>query len=542
MTMSVSAEHSRPWSWSLEGVEVPWGGRPSLYQHILAHLRPGEPGLAPGGDELPDQALVEEGQPIRWAPGALDGVFGHHSGGGEPEVTAHEILEALRAFTRKASTERAAALYDLLAGSIAIEYVDHLLSAVLADERLPRDRVREIARWIAAGAPDREAVKIAIALLGLFRDTEDHGFLLALGRHEELTLYAAVALGNSAEQPARLLWDLARQVNGWGRIQTVERLFRSADPEIAAWLLREGYRNSVLYEYTALTCALAGNLVGALQCPDPDDELLTGAAEILAALLRGRQGPAEGIGEYLAGVDAAELYLGHLRRRPRPGLEHLLAAHAIWQFVHEEDGDVQEDELGWQDRREVIAEHAEAVLARPDWPEIVQSGLRNSDSSIFRQAAEAARVLEIDAWNLVFERLQSGEDVWSYAVQTEDPERIERVVALAEERLPLDEIATGPADELGFGPGFWDHRELDFVLQALRRFPGHGWPLLRAALQSPVISNRDMAASALAAWGRAAWPPDAEFLLRSAFAHEPNEETREVLGKVIAGEPLEDSL
>ena len=542
MTMSVSADLSRPWSWSLEGLEAPWGDRPSLYQHILAHIRPGEPGLAPDGEKLPDWKCVEEGQPIRWAPGALDGVFGHYTEGVEPEETAQEILDALRALTRKATAERAAALYEFLAGSPAIQYVDHLLSAVLADERLPRDRVREIARWFATGASDREAVKIAIALLGLFRDTEDHGLLFALGRHEELTLYAAVALGNSAEQPARLLWDLARQVHGWGRIQTVERLFQSSDPEISAWLLREGYRNNVLHEYTALTCAHTGDLISALRCPDPDDELLTGAAEILTALLRGRQGPAEGIGDYLGGSEAAALYLGHLRWRAHLGLEHLLAAHALWQFVQEEDGDVQEPELDWEMFRETILENAGAILARPEWPEIVQNGLRSSDSSIFRQAAEAARVLEIDAWDLIFERLQRGEDVWSYVVQTADPERIDRVVALAQERLPLEEIATGPAEELGFGPGYWDHRELDFVLQALRRFPGHGWPLLRAALQSPVISNRDMAASALATWGRAAWPPDAEFLLRSAFAHEPDEETREVLGRVIAGEPLEDSL
>lgn len=542
MTMSVSAELSRPWSWSLEDIEVPWGDRPSLYQHILAHIRPGETGLAPGGEDLPDRELVEAGQPIRWAPGALDGVFGHHTEGVEPEVTAHEILEALRGFTRKASAGRAAVLYDLLSDSTAIEYVDYLLSAVLGDERLPQDRLRETARWIATGAPDREAVKIAVALLGLFRDTDDHGLLLALGRHEELTLYAAVALGNSVERPERTLWQLARHVNGWGRIQVVERMMGATDPEIAAWLLREGYRNSVLYEYTALTCAVAGDLAGALGCPDPDDELLTGAGEILAALLRGRKGPAEGIGEYTGGAEAAELYLVHLRRRPRLGLEHLLAAHTIWQFMDDEDREAQDLDFGWPQRREAIVEHAEAVLAWPEWPEIVRSGLLSSDPSSFRQAAAATQTLEMDAWNFFFERLQHGEDVWSYALQTDDRERIDRVVKLAEERLPLDEIASGPAEELGFGPSFRGHRELDVVLQELRRFPGHGWPLVRAALQSPVVSNRDLAASALAAWGRAAWPSEAEFLLRSTLAREPNAETREILSLVIAGEPLEEPL
>jgi hypothetical protein len=145
----------------------------------------------------------------------------------------------------------------------------------------------------------------------------------------------------------------------------------------------------------------------------------------------------------------------------------------------------------------------------------------------------------MDVWNLYFERLQRGEDVWYFAMQTDDPGRIDRVVALAEERLPLDQIATGPAEELGLGPEFQDHSALDYVLQDLQRFPGHGWTLLRAALQSPVVSNRNLAASALAAWGRAAWPPEADFLLRSALAREPNEDTREVLGKVIAGERLD---
>jgi hypothetical protein len=537
--MSLS-ECASPWSWSLEGVEPPWGDRPSLFRHVVTHIRPGEPGLAPGGEDLPDDVPEPEGTPLRWAPGALDGVFGHHTEGNDPEETAHEVLEALRALTRKATGERAAAFYGLLADGTAIEYVDHLLSNVIGDDRLPPDRIREVARWIATGAPDREAVKIGIALLGLYRDELDRELLLTLGRHEEFTLYAAVALGNSGEQPTRTLWELARNVRGWGRIQIVERLTGTTDPEIQAWLLREGYRNCILYEYTALTCASTGNLVQALRCPHPDEALLHGAAEILATLIRGREGPAEGIGEYEDGAEAAELYLGHIRRCPELGLEHLLATRAIEHLLEEEDGEGQDPDLGWPERRKTLLRHAKTILERPEWPEIIQSGLASHDPRIFHRAAEAAGVLGIDVWDLYFERLQQGEDLWYFAMRTEDPERIDRVVALAEELLPLDQIAAGPADELGFGPEFQAHGVLDFVLQELRRFPGKGWPLLRAGLQSPVTRNRNLAARALAAWGRPAWPPEAEFLLRSALAHEPNEGTRETLGQVIAGEPLED--
>lgn len=519
-------------------MEAPWGGRPSVFRHVVAHVRPGEPGLAPGGEDLPDEALVREGQSLRWAPGALDGVFGHHAEDDEPEVTANGILEALRALTRKASTERAAALYQLLAACTAIEFVDHLLSAILSDDRLFPDRIREVARWIATEAPDREAVKIAIALLGLFRDDQDRDLLMTLGRHEEFTLYTAVALGNSGEKPTRTLWELARHVNGWGRIQIVERLAGTEDPEIGAWLLREGYRNSVLYEYTALTCASTGNLVGALRCPDPDDALLLGAADILSTLIRGREGPAEGIGEYADGAEATELYLEHVRRRDL-GLEHLLTADTIEQFLEEEDGEAQEPDLGWPERRAALLEHTAAILARPGWPERIRAALASPDMIVFYRGAAAADALEMDVWDLFYERLKGGEDVWYFAVQTDDPERIDRLVELAEERLPLDQIASGPADELGLGPEFRDHVILDLVMDGLQRFPGKGWPLLRAGLQSPLIRTRNSAARALAAWGRAAWPPEAEFLLRSALAHEPNEGTRDILAQVIAGEPVE---
>jgi hypothetical protein len=43
----------------------------------------------------------------------------------------------------------------------------------------------------------------------------------------------------------------------------------------------------------------------------------------------------------------------------------------------------------------------------------------------------------IDTWNVYFERLQRGEDQWYFVMQTDDPIRIDQVVSLAEERLPL---------------------------------------------------------------------------------------------------------
>src|SRR5687767_15524475 len=88
--------------WDIGRVTAPWGDRPSVYRHIVAHIRPGEPGLGEGGETLPDDAVVRGGAGFGWAPGALDGALGRHFGGGGAADAPREILDALRAITRKA--------------------------------------------------------------------------------------------------------------------------------------------------------------------------------------------------------------------------------------------------------------------------------------------------------------------------------------------------------------------------------------------------------------------------------------------------------
>src|SRR6185369_3099251 len=87
----------------IESINHPWRNRPSIYQHILANIRPGEPGLGDQGDLLPDDEILNAGQELRWAPGALDGVFGHHGGNSEATETANKILESFRTLARKAT-------------------------------------------------------------------------------------------------------------------------------------------------------------------------------------------------------------------------------------------------------------------------------------------------------------------------------------------------------------------------------------------------------------------------------------------------------
>jgi hypothetical protein len=155
--------------------------------------------------------------------------------------------------------------------------------------------------------------------------------------------------------------------------------------------------------------------------------------------------------------------------------------------------------MGWRDRAAAIDDHVRAIKGCDDWTSKIHQGMSSDDPFLFGTAIEAAKLFGIDTWDICFDRLQRGDDdLWYVVMQTDDPIRIDRLVRFAEERLPLEEIATGPADELGLGPQFRAHWALDFVLQDARRFPGKGWPLIRAGLQSPVTRNRNRSVRALA--------------------------------------------
>jgi len=523
--------------WSIAELTPPWDNRPSIYWHIYNHLQDDATGLAEGGEELPDEEQVRADSQFGWAAGALDGVLGHHAGSDEETAKkAQEVLRVFRDLTEKDSDKNAARLYSLLLENNTLSFIDPLLEAITTAEKLDHDRLRTTARWLAMEAADREVVKTAIAIIGLYQDNEDRDLLMTLGKHEEFTLYSVVALQNTQDDAEQALWQLAQHVKGWGRIQIIERLANTQDEYIKDWLLREGYQNEIMYEYTALVCAQTGGLDKALKQQEIDDELLKGAGEILSTLIAGRGGPAEDIESYEQGAKATESYLRHLSAREN-NLEALVNADKIEQFLIDDEygyktlpESVSSD---WSERRDYLLELIKSIKAQPGWREKVLEGLQAKERIDFWIATEAARVLGIDVWENYFERIKKDEDYWWNVMQTDDPQRIDRIVEFAEKTLPLEEIATGPANELGLGLEFKNHQALDFVLQDLRRFQGKGWTLIKAGLQSPVVRNRNMAITALAAWDKKDWAKDTETLLRKALEREPNDETHNLIRKVL---------
>jgi hypothetical protein len=522
--------------WDLEKVEPPWEDRVSIYAHVSAHVVPGVRGLTEGGENLPDE--TDDGE-LKWVAGGLDGAFGKH-GGGAPNSSAVKLVHRLVGVVlEEASSTKVKKLYDQLLEQNALEVVEPLLDRIEKRRDLDPERLAALAAWLANRSPDREPVKFALALLAASSNGAHQPLVSLLGRHEEFTAFAAMALektgGDYAEDH---LFELACNVGGWGRIHLVERLARTKNPVIKAWMLREGYKNSIMHEYLAHTCAVAGELKRELGAPSPDHELLSGAGEILVALING--GPAEDIDDYTDAAAVMESYVRHVWSNPID-LDVLISLTRIQGFLEQEADWTHRACRGFTPKlRATLLERLAALKALPHWKPNVLAALSSTDPETFVRATQAAEALGIDTWEHHFARLAAGtgDEGWYFVMQTDDAPRIDRVVELAERRLPLDSIATGPGTELGLGAPWVHHGHLDFVLQELGRFPGKGWPLIRAGIRSPVIRNRHMALRALSTWGRAVWPADAEETLRTALGGEPDSELRDALEAVLAGKPI----
>ncbi|WP_280151734.1 hypothetical protein [Piscinibacter sp. XHJ-5] len=523
----------------VNGIPAPWADdRPSLFGYLVSFPLEPDGSLPQAASSLPDEDVLvsRSGSKLRWAAGALDGVFGRHVQASEA-TSLDKALHMLEATSHTPTPEHVKDFYDLVNEGDVLSLADPLLDAVRTSRTLDASRLHAFAQWLARESPDRAPVKMGIALLGLFRPPQDTELLLRLGLHDEFTLYAAVALGNSLAQPEReeALWSLARRVDGWGRIHLVERLAGSTRPDLKAWLLREGYKNSVMHEYLAHACATGGGLLPALQADAVDAPLLDGAGELIQALLRG--GPAEDISDYDDGAQVVQHYLAHAATRAAPPLTSYLAVSDIAESVDSADRTWAPLEAkGWTpEHRRRVRDAAASILSAPHWPGMALAALDEDDRAAFWVASTAAQRMGMDTWETHFARQRDGRgEHWFDLMRTGDPARVERVIALAEAQIDLRAIATGPSDAPGLGPEYRQHMALDFILQSLGEFPGQGWPLVAAGLRSPVIRNRNMALRALAAWDRVHWPDGALALLSQAEREEPDDDIRARMAQLLA--------
>ncbi|WUH98186.1 hypothetical protein OHR68_32500 [Spirillospora sp. NBC_00431] len=465
----------------------------------------------------------------------LDGVQTHHFGtASKPEATAHvaDLLEAaVFAFPDLASLPR---LYKVLARQPAVDLADDLVKELRARD-LPRESLHGVARHLAEYGSARDTVKLGIAVLGECGDERDRELLLLLGALEELTLYAVVALVKTQPDRQRAAYELARRVENWGRIHAVERLKGSDDPEIKAWLLREGFRNGVMNDYLAHIAATTGGLYTALLEPEVDEPLLKGAGNILATLaLIG--GPAKDMTDYDDAVPAMHRY-AELAAAAEPTLDMLHDLLTINRCALRPDSGID-----WpRDEPERLTRRYEELLAGPVWRELVLATLNDPHDCGpygFDMALSCAGQLDMPVLAEALRHLEkdpSSAYAWSWAVEHSDSETVGSVIALAMRVLPLDVLTGGPTVSRGVGPEYALDRVLAAVINDLDEHPGAGVEILRRCLSARMAPTRRRALRILTSWPPEHRPSGLRAWIRAAAATEPDGKLQKEMQALLTG-------
>ena len=152
---------------------------------------------------------------------------------------------------------------------------------------------------------------------------------------------------------------------------------------------------------------------------------------------------------------------------------------------------------------------------------------------------QVAKHLGLNRWDVHWERLQADPrefSKWHHIMELANTENIDQILDFASVSLPLDKVATGAAEEMGFGDEFTVHSCLEAVTSGLDEFKGKGLKFIEASLKSPVIRGRNMSMNTLEAWGKEAVESLGGMdMVLDALKVEPDDDVRERLDAFKSG-------
>lgn len=274
---------------------------PSIYDYIKQQTGPTLAPLSGKSLTLPDEErfyIGKEGP--RYAAGAIDGIMTHHMARFDrDEELIDTIVGLLLDLSEQLNMDTINKLEEKLESiQMMVAYIDPIIEQLAEKETAYYPNLHQVARQLTFFAKKRNSVKLGISLLRFSDYPEDMEPVFILGLHDEFTIYSMLTFLNYYEDPTPQMYEMAKRVNGWGRIHLVEKLAENNDlpANICDWMLREGFRNTVMNEYLALPVATSAKLDAILSRDSVDEELMQSAAELLLALFE--EGPVAGISAY----------------------------------------------------------------------------------------------------------------------------------------------------------------------------------------------------------------------------------------------------
>ena len=504
-------------------------GSTSAYERIKANV-----GL--DGKLSPSFSLEErkDSSQLDFMPGAMDGIGIFHMGISKEKFVVLRITRLLKKYLKSGETKHLNNIASILNEKRTISLIDPVLNNLsISYENNNQDNIIIPILNLLKTSGNIELIKIGIGLLGVFDlsiSVEAVDVITTLSLYEDFTLYAVVA-ASKWTNGNDIIFKIAKNVTGWGKVHAIERLIPETD-EIEDWILRNGCSNDILDDYLGLICAVKGDLISALRQKTIDSVLFDSILLIVDALIR--EGPVAGISKYEHAKEAMLLFMSHAKKHVKR-LDHLWHILNVQIWAAGRDLDY---------KNEIICQCKE-IISKPEWKDkIVDAVEKRSDLNEFFYACNAAKRLDIDVSVELFEAVISEPLKYcSYMPQLlGNPKIANHIINLCETILPLDDMADGMGDFFFPDKLNREHRCLDFVLPELAAYPLKGVSLIKTGLNSKVVRSRNMSCRALSGWVKKSGKPLADISadlyteIVRIYEIEVNEHTKETMKKLLDGE------
>lgn len=466
---------------------IPWKNKEKITPFIQQQLQENGKLVT---DELPDDDYIYDENYPRVAPGLADQLI-------EDIPTPFFVKKLIKLFEAQMqgpTDKTRAATYEAIKGDQIASYIE-LFIEQLEGKDWDDQVVQREAQWLLENAADREVVKFAIVMLGCTDCDAYRQQLIDIGQHEEFTTYVVFALDNGCENGNDDIWQLAKDLQGWGRLVALQRL-KGTTPEIQQWFLTEGYKNNVLHGYSASECVVEGKLNEALAAETISKELYGHANELLQAFFNYRAASGN-MEDYADAYQLLDRFIHHAKLHCTSLVDFypltLISAY------------LEEDEAVWVERCEEQWTESERaalkVAVAPfiddrKWLLLVVDEL---DENFHQEAFKIAKFYGLDVTGKVLRQLKeepSNPLLYAAVMESENKRDVEDLCLFANEKMTADAL--------------WKEEEacVRAILEDLYLHEGVGIDLLHTALKSTYSHLQNEALTTLASWPPVVWKND----------------------------------
>ncbi len=479
--------------------------------------------------ELPKNFVLEEEKKgngeIYFAPGALEGIIGHHT------AIADENGDFIEELNMYLGMDFADALNrfeeERAKGFKTATIRDGLLSHIMSHkEEYDPNRLTRLALYFMEHGQKIESVKLGLTLLYPF-DLHNNSMICyafeLLGYCDEFTDYVILnAKGWPMEQQQELYFELARKLHGWGKINAVEMMVADTE-EKKEWILCHGCKNDIIYAYLGYECAMKCDLFERLKEGNLSDDEFAGASDIMSGLLD--EGPCQGMSAMEEPIALTLLYLEECGKHNWNAEQVALIADIATYF--------RESEIAGAD---VIESRVKEVMSSIDIHTYI---MENVEKNTY-QCMRIAKMYEFDMSEHLLQLMKMDFNKYYKYFQyfMEKPESVEDFLDLCDRKINYDAYPNAMGNEFGLGKVQGDIK-LDLIVQYLHKYYGKGKRMIMTCIQSPITRWRTMAAKALSGWveksGKSLSEIDAELYaeVKRVYGIESSKQVKDMWEKLV---------